>query len=268
MSKFIPNLAEITQPMRELLVKDNLWTWGEPQERAFNHTKEVLTSSPVLALFNPNLETIVSADASSFGLGAVLQQKQPTGHLKPVAYISRSMTTTEQRYAQIEKEALAFTWACERLSDYLVGLKFHIQTDHKPLVPLFSSKHLEELPMRVQRFRLRMMRFHFSISHVPGKSLTIADTLSRAPMGHPTEADDLLQQEACAFINAVMQSLPATEQRIAEIKEHQETDEGLPAHLILLSFKLARQAIHTAFGKTLSSSGSRILLGERPTHER
>ena len=86
-----------------------------------------------------------------------MMQRQPTGDLKPVAYISKSMTSTEQKYAQIEKEALAFTWACERLSDNLVGLKFHIQTDHKPLVPLFSSKHLDELPIRVQRFRLRMM---------------------------------------------------------------------------------------------------------------
>ena len=163
MGKFAPNLAEVTQPLRELLKKQNQWMWGEPQQRAFTRVKEMLTSSPVLALFDPNLETILSADASSFGLGAVLLQRQPTGDLKPVAYISRSMTPTEQRYAQIE-EALAFTWACERLSDYLVGLKFHIYTDHKPLVPLFSSKHLEELPIRVQRFRLRMMRFQFSIS--------------------------------------------------------------------------------------------------------
>ena len=147
MSKFAPNLAEITQPLRELLIKENQWVWGEPQRRAFQLVKEALTSTPVLALFDPNRETVVSADASSFGLGAVLLQKQQTGDFKPVAYISRSMTPTEQRYAQIEKEALAFTWACERLADYLIGLKFHIQTDHKPLVPLFSSKHLEELPI-------------------------------------------------------------------------------------------------------------------------
>lgn len=106
-------------------------------------------NAPVLALYDPNLETVLSADASSFGLGAVLLQRQPSGVLKPVAFISRSMTPTEQRYAQIEKEALAFTWACERLSDYLIGLPFHIHTDQKPLVPLFSSKHLEELPIRV-----------------------------------------------------------------------------------------------------------------------
>ena len=84
----------------------------------------------------------------------------------PVAYVSRSMTPTEMRYAQIE-EALAFTWACEWLSDYLIGKSFHIHRDHKPLVPLFSTKHLEELLVRVQRFCLQMMRY-FTISHVPG----------------------------------------------------------------------------------------------------
>ena len=54
--------------------------------------------------------------------------------------------------------------------------------DHKPLIPLFSTKHLEELPARVQRFGLRMLRFNFNIVRVPGKNLLIADTLSRAPL--------------------------------------------------------------------------------------
>ena len=125
------------------------------------------------------------------------------------------MTPTERRYAQIEKEALAFTWACERLSDYLVGLQFHIQTDHKPL---FSSKHLEELPLRVQRFRMRMMRFQFTIGHVPGKELMIADALSRGPVSKASAADKLLQREATAFVDFVVEHLPATEQRLQEIR--------------------------------------------------
>ncbi len=102
--------------------------------------------------------------------------------MQPVAYVSRSLTQTEERYAQIEKEALALTWACERLSVYLLGLRFHIETDHKPLVSLFSRKLLDELLVRVQRFRMRLMRFSFSVSHVPGKDLAIADALSRAPV--------------------------------------------------------------------------------------
>ena len=149
-------------------------------------------------------------------------QKQPDGELKPISYISRSLTPTELQYAQIEKEALAFTWACERFCDYLVGIPFHINTDHKPLVPLFSSKKLDELPIRVQRFRLRMMRFSFTISHVPGQSLLVADTLSRAPLASD---DTSLQLQTAAYVKAVVQSLPASEKQLERIKQHRQEDE-------------------------------------------
>jgi hypothetical protein len=130
MSKFTPHLTDVTSPLRALLAKGTSWVWEESQKDTFKQAKQMLTTSPILAPFDLNLEIVVSADASSYGLSAVLLQKQPGGDFKPVAYISRSMTVTEQRYAQIEKEALAFTWACERLQDFLIGLKFHIQTDH------------------------------------------------------------------------------------------------------------------------------------------
>ena len=132
LNKFTDHLSDETRPLRELLLKDRAWVSGEAQRQSFKQIKDTLTKFPVLALFDPNLETIISADASSYGLGAVLLQKQPDGALKPVAFISRALTPTESRYAQIEKEALAFTWACERLSDYLIGLRFHIHTDPGP----------------------------------------------------------------------------------------------------------------------------------------
>jgi len=174
LSKFSLHLADKTKPLRDLLSNKNQWCWEEPQQRAFEEVKKQISRSPTLALYDPCRETIVSADASSYGLGAVLLQTQEDGERRPVAYVSRAMTQTEGRYAQIEKEALAITWACDRFSDFLMGLKFHVQTDHKPLVPLLSTKRLDELPLRVQRFRMRLMRFQFSISHVPGKSLITA----------------------------------------------------------------------------------------------
>ena len=88
--------------------------------------KTILSSSPVLALYSPDRDTIVSADASAFGLGGVLLQKQPSGTWQPVAYASRALTPTEQKYAQIEKEALAITWSCDRFSDYIIGKSFHV----------------------------------------------------------------------------------------------------------------------------------------------
>ena len=210
LSKFSPGLAEKTKPLRDLLSTKNQWMWGQAQEDAMKKVKEALSSSEVLALYDPSRETILSADASSYGLGAVLRQKQPNGDLRPVAYISRALTETEQRYAQIEKEALAATWACERFQNYLLGMHFSIETDHKPLVPLLSSKNLDEMPIRVQRFRLRLMRYSYSISHVPGKELSTADTLSRAPATEPTDQD--FQGHVSAYVDEVINSLPASEQ--------------------------------------------------------
>ena len=122
-------------------------------------------------------ETVVSADASSFGLGAVMQG-QPSGEMHPVAYASRSMTNTECGYAQIEKEALATTWTLEHWSDLLVGMKFTIETGHKPLILLFTMKLIDELPIQIQRFRMRLMRYDFDTKHIPGKELYTADALS------------------------------------------------------------------------------------------
>ena len=147
-------MAETSKPLRDLLSKKNAWCWDEPQETAFQAVKQLLISTPVLSFYCPDRDTIVSADASSYGLGNVLLQKQPDNVWKPVVYASRTLTSAEQKYAQIEKEALAVTWSCERFNDYLLGTIFHIHTDHKSLVPLLSTKNLDELPIRIQRFQM------------------------------------------------------------------------------------------------------------------
>lgn len=137
---------------RELLSTENHWKWYTPQEQAFKRHKDLLSSSEVWALYDPSLESIGSADASFYGLGVVLQQRQTDGKLWPVAFISRALIETEQRYAQIEKEALAITWACERLQDYLIGIYFNTETVYKPLVPLLSTKSLDEIPSEYNVF--------------------------------------------------------------------------------------------------------------------
>ena len=180
----------------------------------------------VLAHYDREAQTRVSADASSYGLGAVLEQKQKDLKWKPVAYKSRSLTACEQRYAQIEKEARATTWACERFNSYLLGKTFEVQTDHKPLIYLLSSKKdLDCLPPRIQRFRMRLMKYSFNIVHVPGKNLNCADALSRAPNSDPTTMDCSLEEEGNLYVNYVFQTLPATGKRLEEIKAHLQEDE-------------------------------------------
>ncbi|RVE55527.1 hypothetical protein OJAV_G00235410 [Oryzias javanicus] len=222
LGKFLPHLAEKTRPLRDLLKKSNMWSWGSQQQKAFESIRADLSTPPGLALYNPNAETLVSADSSSYGMGAVLLQKQEEDGWKPVAYASRALSDTEQRYAQIEKEALALTWACERFQEFLIGKSFHMETDHKPLVPLLGSKRLDELPPRIQRLRMRLMRFAFTISHVAGKNIATADVLSRAPVGE--KDSDLSEEDINLYVDAVMSSLPATESRLQQIKTHQEND--------------------------------------------
>ena len=224
--KFIENLSEKTRPLRDLLSSKNEWLWGSAQEEAFTRLKKDMIQAPVLAHYCTEKETIVSADASSYGLGAVVFQVQDDGTKKPVAYASRSMTSTEQRYAQIEKEALATTWACEKFADYILGKDFTIETDHKPLVPLLGSRCLHDMPPRIQRFRMRLMRYSYRIVHVPGKDLCTADALSRAPLYQSLTKDEKqLNAELNLYVSHVIDCLPTTERRLQEIRLQQDEDE-------------------------------------------
>lgn len=183
----------MTQPLRELLDKNRVWQWDTAQKEAFSLVKSKLSKPTIFTFYDPNAATKVSADASSYGLGAVLLQENESGW-NPVAYASHSMTETERRYAQVEKEALSLTWACDRFATYIIGIKVTLETDHKPLIPLLGTKHLDDLPPRILRFRLRLARFDYSIHHVPGKPLYTADALSRAP--RPVTGNNTCQEEA------------------------------------------------------------------------
>ena len=98
LSKFLPFLADQSKPLRDLLRAKNQWNWGDLQSTAFNNVKTAIGSSQVLGLYNPTNQIIVSADASSYGLGVVLQQQQKDGELRPIAFISRSISDTEEIY--------------------------------------------------------------------------------------------------------------------------------------------------------------------------
>ena len=150
LGKFIPRLAEISEPLRQLLCKDTTWLWTDPQQRAFEQIKTTLTSAKVLACYNPSRPTIIAADASLNGIGAVLLQVQDDGNRRPISYASRSLSDAEKRYAVIEKviekEQLAGVWAREKFSEYVVDMNFVLETDHKPLQTLFNTTELFKTP--------------------------------------------------------------------------------------------------------------------------
>lgn len=223
LARFVPNYAEMLSPLTAMLSNKNEFVWGTTQEKAFQTWKNVLTSNPVLKIFDPQKTSIVTTDASSYGIGATLRQEQENGDPCVIAYASRTLSSTEQRYAQIEKEALAIAWGCEKFRDYLTGTHFRLETDHKPLIPIFSKKNLDDLSPRLQRMKLRMMRYSFSIFHTPGKKLYAADALSRKPQERQKEADEL-EEELDVYVRMVTSSLPASTNRLKEIRRFQQSD--------------------------------------------
>ena len=107
--------------------------------------------------------------------------------------------------------------------DYILGQKFLIESDHKPLIPLLNTKQLDSMPPRILRFQLHLARYDYTVCHVPGKHLYSADTLSRAPVAGID--DNSLQAEVEAFVDGVVErSLPATEQRLNTYRCAQEQD--------------------------------------------
>ena len=147
--------------------------------------------------------------------------------LKPIGFALRTLTTAEQRYAQIKKEMLAGVWACEKFRRYLFGLKeFKLLTDHRRLVPLMNTKRIEDAPLRCQRLLMRAMRFNSIVAYVPGKQVVIADALSRKPLvGCESRIDDIeLSDDITALFDAVQQNWPVTEDRLTEIRGETSTD--------------------------------------------
>ncbi|XP_064469482.1 uncharacterized protein LOC135384188 [Ornithodoros turicata] len=187
-------------------------------EAAELHFKDDLTGTPVPAFYSPERPITLSVDASSYGLGAVLLQEETDGHRCPVAYASRALSETEQGYAQVEKEALAIAWACDKFRIYVLGLQFHVETDHKPLVPIFLTKRLDELTPRLQRLRLRALEYDFTIRHVPGKQLFTANVLSRNHLTSNWAEDFTLAHEIKEYETLALSLLPASSDMLTRIR--------------------------------------------------
>ena len=215
LSKFLPQLSTVMEPIRRLSHQDSEWHWGEEQEHAMSEVKRLVTTAPVLAYYNPELDLIIQCDASSTGLGATLLQED-----KPLVYASRSLSSTEQGYAQIEKECLAIVFSLQKFHQYTFGRKTIIHTDHKPLEAIVK-KPLQKAPKRIQGMLLRILQYDTEVIYKRGKDLHIADMLSRAYL--PLHSDKTDQFSA---INAVSH-LRISQERLEELRSATKSDETM-----------------------------------------
>ena len=126
LGKFIPNLSEITAPLRELTQKGVVWHWEPEHAKAVDALKDMITSTPVLKLYDAAKHVALATDASNEGFGAVLLQDS-----SPIAYASRRVNDAEHNYAPIEKEMCAILFACTKFHNYVI-LRTESNCIHKP----------------------------------------------------------------------------------------------------------------------------------------
>ena len=187
-AKFIPMLSELTALLRALKQQDE-WYWTGVEQAAYDNIKKELTSNRVLKYYNVKAPVLLSVNASTKGLGAAIIQDGGV-----VAYASRALTSTKQKYAQIEKEMLAVVFGCTRCHKLLYGKDdVTIESDHQPLESLLK-KLMSAAPLRIQRMRLKLQPYNFKLIHVSGKKIGLADCLSRLPQ-QVTAKDDVIDEE-------------------------------------------------------------------------
>ena len=146
--------------------KNTPFNWGPAQEKAFNTSKKLLVSDQVMAHPQTDKPYKLFTDASDYAIGAILCQEDESGIERPVVYLSKQLSSTQRRWATIEKEAYAVVYALQQLRPYLWGAEYSTYTDHKPLTSLFTKQMNNT---KIQRWSILLAEYGCCPRYVPGK---------------------------------------------------------------------------------------------------
>lgn len=201
--RFIPNFSAIAQPLTHLLKKDKEFLWQEGQQAAFELLKQKLCEQPVLRFPDFTQPFVLTTDASGYAIGGILSQGE-VGKDQPISYVSKILSSTEQKYSTYEKEAFAIVYCIHYFRPYLYGHKFTIVCDHKPLVWMKTAR---DPTSRLARWRLKIEEYDYDIVYREGRSNTAADALSRNPVYY-TELIKTVIEYHSLLVLPIKKSLP------------------------------------------------------------
>lgn len=174
--RYIKNFSKRASPLTNLLRKDVPFNWNEETQNAFDDIKNAILNPPILALPDPNAELQITTDASALGIGAVLEQKYPNGEIKPLYFYSKKLNPSQAKYSATVLEFFAIYSALTFFRTFLIGRKFKVFTDHKPLEGFLSNKNPSS---KILRWKLALEEFNYSIHYIKAKFNAVADHLSR-----------------------------------------------------------------------------------------
>ena len=212
LARFLPDLADMLEPIRALTRKNTQWDWNTDCQDSLRRIKNAISEAPVLQYFDPEKTLTLQVDSSLHGVGAVILQDG-----KPIEYASRALSNAERNWAQIEKEALAVVFGLERFDQYTYGREVIVKNDHKPLMNIFK-KPLSQAPKRLQNLIIRLHRYCFEFKYTSGAQLHIADALSRAHLITETHPTKIMSVDALYFI---------PDKQIQEVEEETSKDATL-----------------------------------------
>lgn len=175
--RFIKGYNYIIQPMRDLLRNGVTWEWNDETESAYQQMLELLCSDPILKLPDYSRLFIVKTDCSQYAWGAVLCQiYEDIEH--PVYFASGSLSPAGRRWPTWKREGFAVFKAIMLWKHYLMGVPFHVFTDHKALLAILDPNR--DLPPILDNWRVQLSIFAFQVFHRPGKELYLEDGMSRS----------------------------------------------------------------------------------------
>ncbi|KAF2905267.1 hypothetical protein ILUMI_00918 [Ignelater luminosus] len=167
--------------------------WSADCEKAFEESKQLLSSDKLLVHYNPKLPIYLTCDSSGYGVGAILSHRL-NGEDRPILFASSTLSQAEKKYSNLEREALALIFGLRKFHKYIFARKFVLITDHQPLQFIFARN--KGIPVsaaaRITRWAITLSGYNYDIEYKKGKLVSNADGLSRLPMDGVTDVPDCL----------------------------------------------------------------------------